>query len=51
MLNAQEIRGKITSLGLDFSKLYKSSVPMEISMEMVLTWVLLEGGYTYASIN
>ena len=37
MLNAQEIRGKITSLGLDFAKLDKSSVPIEISVEILLT--------------
>ena len=36
MLNAQEIREKITSLGLNFPNLYRSSVPVEISMEMLL---------------
>ena len=37
MLNAQEIRGKITLHGFDFLKLYKSSVPIEIAMEIFLT--------------
>ena len=37
MLNAQEIRGKITLLGLDFPRLYRGSVPIDIFMEMLLT--------------
>ena len=37
MLNAPEIRGKLTWLGFDFSKLYRSSVPIEISMKTFLS--------------